>query len=69
MTACTAVVTEISYRDQSGISALVDFLSMQEWTSEISVLLEDMKNEKDKKKILIGSDSTDPAVIAWRKAQ
>ncbi|KLO11959.1 hypothetical protein SCHPADRAFT_876105 [Schizopora paradoxa] len=68
MEACTAVVTEISYRKQDGISAEVEFLSVQEWSDEISLVLGDLSSKKARKEIALGNPD-DPGVIAWRKIQ
>ena len=59
-------MTEISYRDQRGISASVEFLSLQEWMDEISVVLGDLRNKAARKEISSGK-ANNAGVIAWRK--
>lgn len=68
ITACTAVVTEISYRNQAGISGDVVFLSEAEWIYEISVILGDLGSEQARREVASGG-ADHPSVIAWRKVK
>ena len=43
--ACTAVITEISYHDEPGIRAEVDFLDPAEWEKELTELQEDLRDQ------------------------
>ena len=47
--ACTAVATEIAYREEEGICGNIEFLSQDEWVEEISLLKGDLSNAKKKK--------------------
>ncbi|KAJ3188421.1 hypothetical protein HDU85_005572 [Gaertneriomyces sp. JEL0708] len=50
MRACTAVVTEIKYNDESSdYEAEVEFLSRDEWTSEMILLLETLEASRNSK--------------------
>jgi hypothetical protein len=42
--ACTAVITEVSYHDESVIRGEVEFLSETEWREELGILLRDLVN-------------------------
>ncbi|THH08279.1 hypothetical protein EW145_g2817 [Phellinidium pouzarii] len=44
--ACTAVVTEVSYRSKDGIRALVEFLTLEDWEQELGILLEDINDDE-----------------------
>ncbi|KAI0721893.1 hypothetical protein C8T65DRAFT_825464 [Cerioporus squamosus] len=47
MTACTAVVTEISYHKADRFEAEIDFLSPEEWRLEVTTLVEDLRDSSD----------------------
>ncbi|KAJ7847853.1 hypothetical protein B0H13DRAFT_78671 [Mycena leptocephala] len=40
--ACTAVTTEISYKDVKNIEAVVEFISKEQWEMDLSRLIEDV---------------------------
>ncbi len=42
--ACTSVVTEISYKAGERLEASVEFLTQQEWEDEVHVLLADIRD-------------------------
>ena len=44
ITACTSVVTELSYHDKPTIEADVSFLSEDEWKKELTILLQDLQD-------------------------
>ncbi|RXW22795.1 hypothetical protein EST38_g3042 [Candolleomyces aberdarensis] len=60
--ACTSVVTRISYNeDPNSITAVIAFLTREEWKDELTVLLQDLADD---------TATTDPnseAAIAWQK--
>lgn len=68
MTACTAVVTEISYHDNANIEADVSFLSEEEWRQELGVLLQDLLDE-DSGQIKRVNDLKSDAGVAWSKVR
>jgi hypothetical protein len=63
--ACTAVVTEIRYHEKSTIEGDVSFLSKEDWTSELAVLLKDLVDEDGTVKRT--TDLKSDAGIAWSK--
>ncbi|KAF9452482.1 hypothetical protein P691DRAFT_697145, partial [Macrolepiota fuliginosa MF-IS2] len=65
MRACTAVVTEIAYHNKPTIDADVSFLSLNEWKSELAVLLHDMVDEDGNLKR--STDLKSDAGVAWSK--
>ncbi|KLO16323.1 hypothetical protein SCHPADRAFT_823334 [Schizopora paradoxa] len=65
MRACTAVVTEISYQKEKGISADVSFLSEKEWRDELKVLLDDLVDESGQ--VRRTGDLRSEAGVAWHK--
>lgn len=64
--ACTSVVTEIRYHEESMIVAEVQFLTRAEWKEELEILLNDLVDENGKCKSL--SDLSDVSEVAWYKA-
>lgn len=65
LTACTAVVTEISYHSKKTIEGDVSFLSEAEWRDELSVLLDDLVDEDGNLKR--STDLRSDAGVAWQK--
>ena len=68
VSACTSVVTEISYHDEATIVGEVDFLTETEWKGEISVLLSDLVGD-DGVATRRPVDTKSPPGIAWHKAR
>lgn len=64
-TACTAVITEISYHKKKTIEADISFLSKEEWKSELAILLDDMVEEDGSLRRF--TDMRSDAGIAWHK--
>jgi hypothetical protein len=65
MRACIAVVTEIRHHKHEHISAQVDFLSRPQWKEELTLLLEDLRD--DDGTIRRMSDLRNEAGVAWHK--
>ena len=68
ITACTAVVTEISYHNKANIEADVTFLSEEEWRQELGILLQDLFDE-DSGQIKRVNDLKSEAGVAWSKVR
>ncbi|KAG9031317.1 hypothetical protein FRB95_002890 [Tulasnella sp. JGI-2019a] len=65
MRACTAVVTEISYREGTTIVAEISFINRTEMGAELDVLKDDIKANMDKDgRIVWPSDTGSEAGIA-----
>jgi hypothetical protein len=60
-------VTEIAYHKRSTIDADIEFLSREEWLTELSVLLEDLSDDEGYLKRV--SDVRNDAGIAWHKVR
>lgn len=60
------MVTEIAYHKDKFIAADVSFLSEKEWRDELSILLDDLKDEDGS--IKRTSDLRNEAGVAWHKA-
>ncbi|KAK1224423.1 hypothetical protein PQX77_012719 [Marasmius sp. AFHP31] len=67
MSACTGVVTEIGYREKPGIEAEIEFLTEDEWRTEISVLRDDLGRMSASAHRKLKLDQNTPAGIAWHK--
>lgn len=68
MRACTAVVTEISYREGTAISAEVSFINRAEMGAELDVLKDDIRANVDKDgRIMRPLNAGSEAGIAWQK--
>ncbi|KAI9009740.1 Dynamin family-domain-containing protein [Gaertneriomyces semiglobifer] len=69
MRACTAVVTEIKYNEESSdYEAEVEFLSKDEWTSEMNLLLETLEASRNSKGDVRGINDRDSAAgKAWAR--
>ncbi|KAG9038318.1 hypothetical protein FRB95_001730 [Tulasnella sp. JGI-2019a] len=65
MRACTAVVTEISYKKGPSIMADVSFLTKDEWKAELDVLLTDLLDEDGRPRKV--TDMRSEAGVAWSK--
>ncbi|KAG8926319.1 hypothetical protein FRC02_008968 [Tulasnella sp. 418] len=65
MRACTAVVTEISYKTGRSIEGDVAFLAHDEWKAELSVLLDDLVDENGN--LRPQSSLRAEAAVAWQK--
>lgn len=58
-------VTEISYHNRRTIDADIDFLSTEQWKSELEVLLQDLQDDEGHLKRV--SDMRNDAGVAWHK--
>ncbi len=60
-------VTEIAYHKRSTIDADIEFLTRDEWHTELSVLLDDLSDDEGNLKRL--SDMRNDAGVAWHKVR
>jgi len=65
MCTCTAVVTEIRYHKHKHISVQVDFLSRAQWKKEVTVLLEDLRDDDGNTPRV--NDLHSEAGVVWHK--
>lgn len=65
MRACTAVVTEISYKPGRSIEGEVSFLSREEWRAELEGLIDDLTDNDGAQ--TRAADLRGDAAIAWSK--
>lgn len=69
-TACTSVVTKISYHKSREIRAEVSFLSEDEWRQEIRALLGDWASHIDEANVSgKPGDLREEAKVAWEKVR
>lgn len=68
--ACTAVVTEISYREGTSIVADVSFISAEEIEAELDVLKYDIQATRESDKPISRPINMESAAgIAWQKVR
>lgn len=60
-------MTEIRYHDKRTIEADIEFLSRDEWKTELDVLIQDLQDENGDIKRL--SDMRNDAGVAWHKVR
>ncbi|KLO11957.1 hypothetical protein SCHPADRAFT_444039 [Schizopora paradoxa] len=68
--ACTAVATEISYKEGPGITAEIKYLSKEEWKVELEALIDDIRQDPEDIVANTSASTQDsPSQIAWSKVQ
>ncbi|KAJ7786657.1 hypothetical protein B0H16DRAFT_1491220 [Mycena metata] len=65
--ACTAVTTEISYRDVPTIEAVVEFISREQWAKDLGRLIEDVTDTTVDKEEEVTDTAFSPAYQARQK--
>jgi hypothetical protein len=70
MRACTSSIVALSYNDRPGPNyrAVVEFLTQAEWDHEMDLILEDLRQQGDREKLIFrGVEADSPAAIAQAK--
>lgn len=65
--ACTAVVTEVSYRSEPGIYAAIEFLSENEWREVLRNLIDDTVEEVGEMNVRLRDSQAWQKVTIYRR--